>query len=111
MEWNNLVSSWQLVYNEADEQMGRCTLRKALMALVLSEDQQKPTFSANFLFLCRNRKHTVMGATSVELFLMCQARTGFSVWETGFKKRNKEKTWHKIGKENIYVKKSLQEML
>lgn len=49
------------------------------MVLTLNEDQQRPTLSANFLFLCRNRKHTVMGATSVELFLMCQARMGFSV--------------------------------
>lgn len=57
----------------------RCTLRKALMVLGLSEDQQRLTFLVNFLFLCRNRKHTVMGATSVELFLICQARMGFSV--------------------------------
>lgn len=60
-------------------QTGRCTVRKALMVLALNEDQQRLTFSAKFLFLSRNRKHTVMGATSVKLFLMCQARMGFAV--------------------------------
>lgn len=65
----------------------------------------------HFLFLCRNRKYAVMGATSVELFLMCQARMGFSVWETGLKKEIRRKIWHKIRKENIYVKKSSQDIL
>lgn len=49
------------------------------MVPALSEDQQRLTFPANFLFFCRNRKCTVMSATSVELFSVCQANMGFLV--------------------------------
>lgn len=85
---------------------GRDILRMAVMVLALRTDQHRfsqPTSSY------RNRKPTAMCTTSVCCFNMPRQDEIFSLRNRALK--SKGEMWHKIKKQNIYAKKSSQEIL
>lgn len=77
------------------------------MVPALREDSTETHFPANFLFLCRNRKCAVMTAKHLSNCFQCaKLEWAFQFEKQDLKKEIRRKMWHKIRKENIYVKKT-----